>query len=79
MNVKVDPLNTLSKLGDRVTSLGTGCGFGEIAILNRARRFRGASAVVDPDSALLVVHENCYMYVLRCREGVLSLFVYFYF
>lgn len=56
-----DPAGTLPMLGAHVTALGAGCGFGEFAILNRARRFRGASAVVDSGSALLVVHEECYV------------------
>lgn len=60
-----DPDSTIPLLGGRVARLEAGTGFGEYALLSTTHKFRGASAVVDPGSVLLVVHADCYNAVLR--------------
>lgn len=55
-----DAQKNLEDLGVNVANLSAGAGFGEYALLSISRRYRGASAVIDAGSLLVVVHEVCY-------------------
>jgi CRP-like cAMP-binding protein len=55
-----DPPRNLEALGESVADLSAGAGFGEYALLSLSRRYRGASAVVQANSLLVLVPEACY-------------------
>jgi CRP-like cAMP-binding protein len=60
-----NPAANLEAMGECVANLTAGAGFGEMALLSPSRRYRGASAVILPNSLLLVVPEQCYNSIFR--------------